>query len=58
MNERDVLTLWRNLFKEQGITKAVLTKANKLLESLSSESPLRHRLKTELEEIRNLPPKK
>jgi hypothetical protein len=54
LNERDVLTLWRTLFDGSGITTASLAKAESLLESLSPESPLRHRLATELEEIRGL----
>ena len=51
LNERDVTTLWRQLFDGQGITDASLAKAKALLNRLSPESPLRLRLATELEEI-------
>ncbi len=54
MNERDVTTLWRKLFAGQSITDASLSKAESLLDSMNPESPLRMRLATELEEIRQL----
>jgi hypothetical protein len=55
MNEREVTTRWRDLFKGQAITPALLKQADALLGRLSSESPLRVRLAQELEEIRELP---
>jgi hypothetical protein len=55
MNERDVTTRWRELFKGQAITPALLKQADALLSRLSCESPLRVRLAEELKEIRALP---
>jgi hypothetical protein len=55
MNERDVTTRWRELFRGQVITSELLKKADTLLNQLSVESPLRIRLAKELEDIRKLP---
>lgn len=55
ISERDVLTLWRQLFVGQTITTGLLKKADALLDGLSTESPLRVRLSKELEDIRKLP---
>jgi hypothetical protein len=55
MNERDVTTRWRELFKGQAITTELLKKADALLQQLSVESPLRVRFTKELEDIRKLP---
>jgi hypothetical protein len=54
LNERDVTTLWRKLFKGQTITPALLSEADSLLNRLSTESPLRVRLAQELEDIRKM----
>ncbi len=54
LSERDVTTMWRNLFHEQEVSSATLAKAEALLDRLNLESPLRSRLATELEEIRKL----
>jgi hypothetical protein len=54
LTERDVTTVWRNLFKGQAVTSESLTKAKSLLASLSPENPLRLRLATELEDLRKL----
>jgi hypothetical protein len=54
VSERDVTTLWRQLFDGQVIEAASLAKAQSLLKGLSPESPLRLRLATELDEIRKL----
>jgi hypothetical protein len=58
LNERDATTQWRKLFDGQKITGAALTKAEALLDSMNPESPLRMRLATELQEIRQLGQKK
>jgi hypothetical protein len=58
LNERDVTTLWRNLFQERGTTAASLAKAQTLLDSMNPESPLRLRLALELQDIRKLRQKK
>lgn len=55
MNERDVTSRWRELFKGQAVTPALLKQADALLGRLSSESPLRVRLAEELKDIRALP---
>jgi hypothetical protein len=52
LSERDVTTLWRQLFKEQEMKVATLAKAKALLDKLSPESPLRLRLGVELDEMR------
>ena len=49
--------LWRKLFRGQEITSLTLVEAEALLDELSPESPLRHRLTVELEELRTLYPK-
>ena len=54
LNDGDVTTLWRKLFRGQEITSLTLGKAEALLDDLSPESPLRLRLATELEELRKL----
>jgi hypothetical protein len=46
--------MWRKLFHDQEITSETMGKAERLLDGLSLESPLRLRLATELEEIRKL----
>ena len=52
LTEHDVQTLWRQLFQDQEINGQVIKKAQGLLNALSTESPLRLRLTTELEAIR------
>ncbi|MEX1223926.1 MAG: hypothetical protein WEA31_05190 [Pirellulales bacterium] len=44
---------WSKLFRE-GVTSDALTRAEDLLEELRPESPLRHRLGSELEELRSM----
>ena len=58
LNERDVTTMWRNLFKGKEVTGKSLAEAEELLDDLSPESPLRVRLSTELEEMRKMRAKK
>jgi hypothetical protein len=52
--ENDVSLMWRQLFHGADITSETVAKAEALLEELSPESPLRHRLAGELDEIRKL----
>lgn len=52
LTEQEVAKSWRNLFMNGPISDDLLTKAEALLDELRCESPLRHRLNTELEEIR------
>ncbi len=58
LNERDVTTMWRNLFNGKEVTGKSLDEAEELLDDLSPESPLRVRLSTELEELRKMRAKK
>jgi hypothetical protein len=58
LNERDVTTMWRNLFKGKEVTVQSLAEAEEMLDDLSPESPLRVRLSTELEEMRKMRAKK
>jgi hypothetical protein len=54
LNERDVTTLWRQLFQGKAITNESIKSAESLLDDLSPESPLRVRLSVELDEIRKI----
>lgn len=53
VTEQEVTKNWANLFRD-GVVAGTLTKAEELLEQLRPESPLRHRLSQELEEVRHL----
>jgi hypothetical protein len=54
LTEREVSRSWQTLFKGRNHTDETLTKAEELLDELRLESPLRHRLQQELEELRKL----
>lgn len=54
LTESDATRLWQRLFRGQEITSQTLVEADSLVNELRPESPLRLRLSTELEEIRNL----
>lgn len=54
LTEKEVSTSWRNLFKGGEINDQMLAKAEVLIDELRAESPLRHRLGIELEELRKL----
>jgi hypothetical protein len=45
---------FRNLFKSKDVAPDAFDKAEALLDELRAESPLRHRLSIELEELRKL----
>jgi hypothetical protein len=53
LTEQEVSRSWAKLFKGQK-TEETFAKAEALLEELRPESPLRHRLSNELEELREL----
>jgi hypothetical protein len=53
LTEQEVARSWARLFKGER-TSETFAKAEALLEELRAESPLRHRLSTELEELREL----
>jgi hypothetical protein len=54
LTEREVSKSWRTLFKGAELCEEDFSKAEALLEELRAESPLRHRLSTELEELRKI----
>lgn len=53
LTEQEVSRSWSRLFKGEK-TSEVFEKAEGLLDELRPESPLRHRLMMELEELREL----
>jgi hypothetical protein len=54
LTESEVQRSFRNLFKSKDVAVDAFDKAEALLEELRAESPLRHRLSIELDEIRKL----
>ncbi|MFO0905895.1 MAG: hypothetical protein U0939_23005 [Pirellulales bacterium] len=54
LTEAEVQRSFNKLVKTEGRTPEMFEKAEALLEQLRAESPLRHRLSTELEELRKL----
>jgi len=52
VTEQEVATSWRALFRKSEFDAEVAAKAEALLEELRPESPLRHRLRCELDEVR------
>jgi hypothetical protein len=54
LTESEVQRSFRNLFKGKDVPPDTFEKAEALLDELRAESPLRHRLSIELEEIRKL----
>jgi hypothetical protein len=54
LTENEVSRSWATLFKGGTIEEDAFEKAEALLEELRAESPLRHRLGRELEELRQL----
>lgn len=54
LTESEVQRSFRNLFKTKDVPPQAFEEAEALLEKLRAESPLRHRLSVELEEIRKL----
>ena len=55
MDERDVTNAWRDLVLGKESTPETFAKAATLLGRLRSESPLRFRLSSELDTLRNGP---
>jgi hypothetical protein len=51
LTEQEVSRSWRKLFTEAEFTSETAQRAEALLEELRPESPLRHRLSSELAEI-------
>jgi hypothetical protein len=54
VDERELTIAWRNLFHGKEIAQDQLAKAQALLDELSGESPLHHRLTRELDELKKL----
>ena len=54
LTEAEVQRSFRNLFKTKDFSSDTFDKAEALLDELRPESPLRHRLSIELDEIRKL----
>jgi hypothetical protein len=54
LTEKEVSGSWQSLFKGAAYNEETFSKAENLLEELRAESPLRHRLQTELDELRKL----
>jgi hypothetical protein len=52
LTEQEVSRSWRKLFKDAKLTRETIKKAEDLLDELRPESPLRHRLSVELDELR------
>jgi hypothetical protein len=53
LTEQEISRTWRSLFRAAtGCTDEMFAKAEQLLEELRPESPLRHRLGAELDELR------
>ncbi len=54
LTEHEISRTWRQLFAGADFTEETFVKAETLLDELRPESPLRHRLGLELDEIRKL----
>jgi hypothetical protein len=52
LTEQEVSRSWRLIFKSGTIETEAFDRAEQLLDELRPESPLRHRLTVELEELR------
>jgi hypothetical protein len=56
LTEHEISRTWRSLFRAGDFTEESIGRAEALLDELRPESPLRHRLGAELEELRKLIP--
>jgi hypothetical protein len=54
LNEQEVARSWNQFFNGPSIELETFERAEQLLEELRPESPLRHRLTLELEELRGI----
>jgi hypothetical protein len=54
LTEQEVSRSWRSLFQLKGVSEEAFVHAEHLLDELRPESPLRHRLSVELDELREL----
>ena len=51
LTEQQITRSWRTLFRAGPIADDTIAKAEAMLDELRAESPLRHRLRTELNEL-------
>jgi hypothetical protein len=54
LTEHQIAQTWRSLFRDGSGDEDTFAKAEALLDELRAESPLRHRLESELAELRRL----
>jgi len=54
LTESEVSRSWTRLFKKESFSTDTFDNAENLLDELRPESPLRHRLLSELEELKKL----
>jgi len=54
LTEQQIARSWQRLFTRRELDDQIVAKAEALLAGLRPESPLRHRLSGELEELRKL----
>lgn len=54
LTEREISRSWRSLFQGGELTEESIARGEALLDELRPESPLRHRLGLELDELRKL----
>ena len=53
-DQKDITLEWREIFRDGNLNKKTLDRAQKVLDELSLESPLRVRLENELNELRKI----
>jgi hypothetical protein len=53
LTEQEITRSWRSLFRNAKLSEEIFAHAERLLDELRPESPLRHRLETELNELRD-----
>ena len=53
-DQKDITLEWRETFKDGNLNKKTFDRAQKLLDELSVESPLRVRFENELNELRKI----
>ena len=58
LTEQEITRNWRSLFRNAKLSEETFAHAEALLDELRPESPLRHRLETELNEMREKKPQK
>lgn len=54
LTENEVSRSWNRLFKDGNFSSETFDSAAEMLDELRAESPLRHRLSNELEELRKI----